>query len=389
MKETYTIPESERENVLKILARYQKKAMAYGTSLTVDAGEPYATKRNVYEECIDYTTGTFSHSKVGEQMIEVFDLSIEGEIIRNGNYSVVAKIEHLDGSNIVAAFSDEANPAWTKLKPHCDHCNGNHGQRITFIVRGEDGTEKQVGRTCLKDYCGIDPQGVGIAKQLSDLILGLDVERYDFDVRPVPTAYETARILALAIKVRKEQGYRSSGESRSNKDVMLGRAKETLTAKELAEGAALATEIDAVDDGAAMKNLLNNTQALVRGGYCKESHFGYLAYAPVAYERYVEWKRKNDEREASKNRERTSSDYIGEVGERVTVDVAEMNLLTSWENDYGYTFLYKIVDVLGNVLIWYSSKCVDPMKRLKASIKSHSERDGVKQTIVTRCTAVA
>lgn len=142
MKETYTIPESERENVLKILARYQKKAMAYGTSLTVDAGEPYATKRNVYEECIDYTTGTFSHSKVGEQMIEVFDLSIEGEIIRNGNYSVVAKIEHLDGGNIVAAFSDEANPAWTKLKPHCDHCNGNHGQRITFIVRGEDGTEK-------------------------------------------------------------------------------------------------------------------------------------------------------------------------------------------------------------------------------------------------------
>ena len=49
VKETYTIPESERENVLKILARYQKKAMAYGTSLTVDAGEPYATKRNVYE----------------------------------------------------------------------------------------------------------------------------------------------------------------------------------------------------------------------------------------------------------------------------------------------------------------------------------------------------
>lgn len=136
MKETYTIPESERENVLKILARYQKKAMAYGTSLTVDAGEPYPTKRNVYEECIDYTTGTFSRSKVGEQMIEVFDLSIEGEIIRNGNYSVVAKIEHLDGGNVVAAFSDEANPAWAKLKPHCDHCNGNHGQRITFIVRG-------------------------------------------------------------------------------------------------------------------------------------------------------------------------------------------------------------------------------------------------------------
>lgn len=118
MKETYTIPESERENVLKILARYQKKAMAYGTSLTVGAGEPYATKAERREERIDYATGTFDRSKVGEQMIEVFDLSIEGEIIRNGNYSVVAKIEHLDGGNVVATFSDEVNPAWTKLKPH-------------------------------------------------------------------------------------------------------------------------------------------------------------------------------------------------------------------------------------------------------------------------------
>ncbi len=48
-----------------------------------------------------------------------------------------------------------------------------------------------------------------------------------------------------------------------------------------------------------------------------------------------------------------------------------------------------MIDVFGNVLIWHSSKSVDPMKRMKASIKSHSERDGVRQTIVTRCIAVA
>ena len=101
---TYTIPESERENVLKILARYQKEGNSLWNQSDRELANPMppsgtSTKRvhRLYHE-------TFSHSKVGEQMIEVFDLSIEGEIIRNSNYSVVAKIEHLDGGNIVAAF---------------------------------------------------------------------------------------------------------------------------------------------------------------------------------------------------------------------------------------------------------------------------------------------
>ena len=71
------------------------------------------------------------------------------------------------------------------------------------------------------------------------------------------------------------------------------------------------------------------------------------------------------------------------------VEVADMSLLTSWEGDWGYTYLYKIIDTAGNVLIWYASRCIDAAKKIKATIKDHSERDGVKQTIVTRCSVVA
>jgi hypothetical protein len=37
---------------------------------------------------------------------------------------------------------------------HCDHCNLWKNWKSTFIVRHDDGTHKQVGRQCLKDFTG-------------------------------------------------------------------------------------------------------------------------------------------------------------------------------------------------------------------------------------------
>ena len=76
--------------------------------------------------------------------------------------------------------------------------------------------------------------------------------------------------------------------------------------------------------------------------------------------------------------------------------VVSIKLLTSWETQYGMTYLYKMVDENGNVFIWYASKRFgkfDPdgawedfsQAKIKATIKDHTERDGVKQTVVTRC----
>ena len=77
----------------------------------------------------------------------------------------------------------------------------------------------------------------------------------------------------------------------------------------------------------------------------------------------------------------------GTIGQRITIDVEELKLLTRWENVYGITYLYKITDKAGNVFIWYASRTVESCNQIKATIKDHTERDGVKQTIVTRCKA--
>lgn len=386
MEQTYTIPEANREEVEKIIARYQKKADKYGTMLTVKLGKPYA--KDIPVRRADPVTQTIS--TIRWDMYEVFDLTIDGEIIRKDGYTIAAKIEHLQGGNVVSTIGDTAcKPEWPTLKAHCDHCNGNHGQRVTFIVRHEDGSEKQVGRTCLKDYCGINPQAVGLSKELVEIIEGLDVERFDFESSGIHPAQDTLGALALAVMLQRTKGYTAASERNSNKamltDLLADRQRADEADYEKAEE--IKRQILNMSKEEAFNANLDNIKTLLECGYCKKSHFGFIAYAPLAMERYTKKLEEQKARESMKESERKTSEYIGEIGQRLTVDIAEMALVTSWETQWGWTYLYKFVDTKGNVLIWFASRCIEQAKKIKATVKDHTERDGVKQTVITRCTA--
>lgn len=378
---TYTIPEDRREEVEKLVQRYQRKAARYGVVLEVRMGKPYAEK-------VRYWRG---NDIVHEEMIEAFDLEIEGEEIRNGNYSVVAKLEHLENGNIVTTFGVEADKSWKHLGCHCDHCNTNRDRKLTFIVRDGNGNQKQVGKTCLKDYCGIDPNGIGYSNELRDVFLDYDISEvrdYDPD-RPVGNrVYDTVEMLGLAISIVKEAGYVKSTEFGSNKYKMMARRNDwRMTEAERKEAEAMANGIAAMTDEETAFTVLGNVKTLVKGGYCKVDHFGYIAYAPLAWRDYQQKLEEQRRREAEAEAMRGSSDYIGSVGQRLTVSVMESKLITSWETDYGMTHLYRFVDTDGNVLVWFASKMIDEndISKLTGTVKAHSERDGIKQTVMTRC----
>lgn len=394
MVETFTIPTWEKEAVDKAIARFAKKAAAYGKTFETSSGEPYMTKRAICKE--DPVTHLFY--EIDKEIVEVYDLSVESDVIRKDGYAVVAKLEHLEEGNFVRSFVDEPNPAWQKLPPRCEHCNTKHYRANTFIVRHEDGTEKQVGSTCLKDYCGIDPKYFAYLKALHDLFLRDDIRCYDFDsCKPHEKIYSMMETLALSFRVKKSQGYVKSGYPGSNKDKLMDllKAKEKPTDEEMAFANEVAEEVNLMqrDDSFTRLNnqriwFDNSIKPLLKVGYCKSSHIGYIAYAPVAFDHYLEAKAQTEGREALRKKQAETSQFIGIIGKKIEVDVAKMELVTSWENDWGYTYLYKIVDNNGNVLVWKSSRCVDPFKKLRGTVKDHNERDGVKQTIVTRCRAV-
>lgn len=385
MKETYTILESKRDAIEKKVNRVAKKAARYNASLSVKYSAPYAKEVPVYYKNPD-------EDGPRSMLCEVFDLTIESDIVRKNGYTIVARLEHADGGNIVDTFGCECSAEWTTMKPHCDHCNGNHGQRVTFIVRGNDGEEKQVGRTCLMEYCGIDPQGIGIFNELNAIIIDDTIECEDWEERPIPSVYDTIKAIAFASKIQRENGYVSSSCRDGNKYKLIRAIGSTdfkpstadyAEAKKIADGVRKMSIEDAADA------CLNNVKTLVECGYCKESHFGYIAYAPLGFERYEKRIAKEAERNAVKQAEALASNYVGNVGQRLIIDVSDMMLITSWETDFGCTYLYKFIDANGNVLIWFASRTIDNAKKIKGTVKEHTERDGVKQTIVTRCSVVA
>jgi len=396
MKQTYTIPEARREDIEKLVAKYQKKAAKYNVALTAEYGEPYAQKVPVRKA--DPATGLIA--TVDTVLVEVFDLTIDGDEIRKDGYTVVAKIEHLEGGNVVNGFGADVKPAWRTASCNCEHCGTLRDRRLTFIVRHEDGSEKQVGRSCLKDYCGIDPHAIGYRNELEEILISDDIASYDFERRPVQEAYSTVEILALAISTIKRQGYVKSGEPNSNKGVIAEACKGYRpTEAELDAAKKLAQAIAEIDEDDAFTANLNNVQSLIKSEYCKRSHFGYIAYAPVAYEKYLEEMKRRAEREAARNAERSASEYVGQVGKRIDLDIADMKLVTSWETQWGMTWLYKFTDTDGNVLVWFASKPLErvnedgvyedvtEVSHIRATVKEHNERDGVKQTIITRCKA--
>lgn len=382
---TYVIPMSKREDVEKLVARYRRKAEKYGIPMEVTFGAAHAAEVKYY----------VNDKVVERDLVEAFDLTISSGIIRNGNYSVIAMLEHLDTANIVTTFGDvEVKEAWRHADCRCEHCGMLRDRRLTFIVRDGSGNEKQVGRTCLKDYCGIDPNGIGIANELCDVFLDEDINEcrdYDPDMVRSNKAYSTLEVLSIAIAVTHNQGYVKSGEPGNNKAAMfelLARKRNHEPNAYQAEAEAMAADIMTLpSEDNPWYAVLPNVKALLEAGYCKDSHFGYIAYAPTEYKKFLKRREEQRKREAEAEAARESSEYLGEVGKRIEVEVRDVTLVTSWESQYGMTHLYKFIDVGGNVLVWFASSMIDDndVHKVKGTVKAHNERDGIKQTVLTRC----
>ncbi len=87
-----------------------------------------------------------------------------------------------------------------------------------------------------------------------------------------------------------------------------------------------------------------------------------------------------------------SSEYVGEISDRITVKVQSVKCVTSWETDFGVTHIYKIIGADGNVYTWKTGKYIDDTvdeMSITGTVKAHTEFRGIKQTELTRCRVAA
>ncbi len=426
---TYTVYASMAEDVRKKLNALAKKAATYKVpfSFTESAEHPQTVRvMTVGPDCrTAEQVNTYTVAAVD------FDVECEGLIRANG-WSVRAKIEHGEQGNIVTGFGDKpVDESWYKAPAKCEHCKTNRFRSVTYFCENEAGALKQVGSSCLHDYTGISPATATMWAEVMDLFAdGMDCSSSEWEEHRSSRMYDVETVLAHAHDSIKAFGYRKSSDPGSTRDDVSVRVHdgmkpstegfenakkviewmserkkkadaddETLNALRMADG-------DEPDDPSAeywsklyelrnkwdaVSDLERNCLPLIASGYAKPYHFGRLVYLPVAYENYLNRKAEAEKSEAERQAAAETSEYVGEVKQRLTIKMSSAKLVTSWETYWGTTFLYKFTDENGNVYVWYASRSIDVVDgmTLRGTVKDHSEYQGVKQTVLTNCCKVA
>ena len=390
----YRIPMENIEALRKKVASITKKAAKYGVTVKY---EELGTE--VSKVCNGFGwTGEYKEFMIVEA---------EGEAKADG-WVFAGTIEHTPQGNILRSVSDEYKiPARFKdAEPYCEHCKTRRARKDTYVVYEEEfGVYKQVGKTCLKEYTK------GLSADMAAFMLQWisEVENAQHsNGNSITPMYKVTEISKYFVETMHKLGWRSAsaeGLTPSTKEVamefyMLEHHADRLHPTERKRIQAKADEIsfdvnnisdeyinEALDwarswDGDEYNDYRDNLKVIANMEYCKYKHLGYLASLFMAYDKDCEREVKRMER--LKNR--FDSEYVGEIGKKLTASVKEYRCLSSWNTQYGYTYIYEFMTEDGNVLIWKTSKMLDKdIATISGSVKEHSEYNGIKQTVLTRC----
>ena len=78
-----------------------------------------------------------------------------------------------------------------------------------------------------------------------------------------------------------------------------------------------------------------------------------------------------------------NSSHVGSVKDRITVNVTDITV-KAFEGVYGFIYFHVIRCESGNVFIYKGSKILKGVGKIIATVKGHSEYNGIKQTLIQR-----
>lgn len=100
---------------------------------------------------------------------------------------------------------------------------------------------------------------------------------------------------------------------------------------------------------------------------------------------------KRNLKRAAAIRERQAVDaqsaFVGEEGDRLDLEV-KVEFTKGFDGDYGVSYLNKMRDADGNIFVTFTNKTFGDkgdVVKLRGTVKGHEERDGIRQTKLTRC----
>lgn len=356
-----------------------------------------ARKLGVPELVLTVVEGSEQFIKDGNDTFKKIDVTLTGETVKLAGWHFAATIQHTEDGNIVRSVpgQDIDTMPYRTVEPLCEHCNQLRRRNDTYIVVNDEGETKQVGSSCLRDFLGVDPaSALWMAQFLIDLDAEFESEWNEGGGRA--TNYMNIKdYLAWVSASIRNSGWMSrskarwSGELATADDAMSvwdwkGKGPRPYTPDEKdVETAEKALEwIRSMENAAETANdYIYNLYVSTKQNYITWRETGLVASLVQAYSRQME-------QEIQARKEAAVSEWVGEIKQRreftLTVESVRYN-----DGMYGVTYQTKMVDADGNVFMWWASKELDQGETYtgKATVKDHTEYNGVKQTVINRFAA--
>ncbi|MBZ5497770.1 MAG: hypothetical protein LAP85_15310 [Acidobacteriia bacterium] len=411
MKATYKIPEQNLEELRDRIEKLNRRCALIGMphiTLTLTGEEMVVEKKFVPRP---FTEDEILWGGAGGSMVEivrrVFELEVEGETPKYEGWEFVAAIQHEEAGNIlrtVPGFEGEIPQQYRTAQRWCDYCKIDRGWKDTYLVRHDDGSWKQVGRNCLKDFMGhANPHQLAefaeILIDLGDLCTSAGDDDWMGGCEPVARSWSIETWVAITVAYIRTEGW----VSRKEQDVKMltatvGRVLDHVDPRYRGKRAEVINS-DCAEAKAAIewaRNLpadlssdyLWNLRVACSSDYVTARSAGIVCSLIVSYRRAME-------REIER-RKRFQSDkdsrFFGEVGKRAVYELT-VTFTKEIDSNYGLMTLVKFRDQNGNVATWFASGRpswfeMGETHKVKATVKKHELYQGIQQTILTRVAEV-
>lgn len=393
----YLIFEGNMDRLQKKLQRIENKCKKYGnTEFKFEIkGERYK-EHKVDGECL---------------MNKYYIVDVEGVAKVNG-WVFVATIQHKESGNIIRQFKTdiEIPEKYRNTESICEHCNTKRVRKDTYLIWNEaTGEFKQVGKSCLQDFTN----GLS-AEQVAQYISWFDEVIQGEEVTANGKAYYSVETVLLhAIETIKHYGFVSRAMAMDEPykypdttasrviDFMFSNRDRTGEIKKEMERIGYNAECEAnkvelekmlqwLKQADSTSQYIYNLQTTVANSYCECRDFGLIVSLPSAYFKAFEMEQDRLARErkrAEKQQLNANKQYIGNIGERLDIDIDAVECVTSFPTAYGLMRIYRFETSDGNVLIWKTTNFIenaDKVKKIKATVKTHNEYNGEKQTELSR-----
>lgn len=318
-----------------------------------------------------------------------------------GNFSVViegwtfaAIIDTYSASqtivNIVPGFDKPIPDRYRQTTVYlCEHCKIQRLRKDVYLIYNESEDRfMQIGSSCLRDYLGhYTAEQLAKGAELIGQYESIKDRDY-YEVSHDCRYYDLDLYLACVVQsmreskgyIKKDQGFTPTSQNafckmseimKSSRRELWPKHQEFTTAKEVLEWAKEYFKN-------ARSDYEMNMRAVFQSDRVTPKLLGYAASAvPLFYRNRI------------KQEETAQSNFVGSIGEKLTIKVTVKHTQELNNSFDGVTTLIKMIDDQGNLFVWFASgeKTLEIGQQVtvKGTVKNHQDYQGTKQTILTRC----